>query len=285
MHAVDLHPQYRQALAACPLLTAQQEQVLAQRIEQGDAQAVTQFTTANLRLVVSIARRYTGRGLPLDDLVQEGNLGLLRAVQKFDWRLGHRFSTYATWSIRQTITEALADQSRPIRLPAHVQAEVRLLHQAEQTLIQQGGSAPTDAALAQVLGWAPNQVAALRRVQMKVASLDRLVGEDEETSVADLVADESTPAPEEQIYRTQLREVTAQVLALLTPNERAVVCHRFGLCRDEGTGEGTGEGVTLEQVGQVLGITRERVRQIEHTALLKLRHQRVRSQLRPYLHA
>ena len=267
---------YLEDIHDIPLLTAAQEVELAQRIEQGDDEARRRFTLSNLRLVVSMARRYTGRGLPLLDLIQEGNLGLMRAVQKFDWRRGFKFSTYATWWIRQAITRAIADKGRTIRLPAHVSEALTKLYAAQRRLTQELGREPSDEDLGRALGIAPARVQELRRAARRPGSLDRPVGEREEATIADQVGEQAQPGPEAVADERQLEQEARRALAeALTEREQLVLRLRFGL--------GTRHGYPLEQIGQRLGLTRERVRQIERGALDKLRAPHVQERLRPYL--
>jgi RNA polymerase primary sigma factor len=271
---------YLEDIRDLPLLTAAQEVELAQRIEQGDAAARRRFTLANLRLVVSIAKRYVGRGLALIDLIQEGNLGLMRAVQKFDWRRGYKFSTYATWWIRQAITRAIADKGRTIRLPVHVSEALTKLNAARRRLTQELGREPTDAEIGRELGIDPARVQELRRAARRPASLDQPLGEDEEATLTDLVVDRSDRGPEAAIEERSLEQEARRALAeALTEREQLVVRLRFGL----GDGSGDGHGYPLAKIGERLGLTRERVRQIEKEALGKLRAPHLRERLRPYL--
>jgi RNA polymerase primary sigma factor len=267
---------YLRDIRGIPLLTAAQEVELARKIEAGDEAAAQHLTTANLRLVVHTAKRYTGRGLPLSDLIQEGNLGLLRAVRKFDWRRGCRFSTYATWWIRQAIARAIADTGRTIRLPVPVLAALSRLNATQQRLTQELGREPTDAELGRALGVAPERVRELRHAARRPGSLDRPLNDDAEASVADLVVAAEQPAPETTVFEHLLQQDTRRVLAAaLTERERLVLRLRFGL--------GGGRTYALEEVGQQVGLTRERVRQIEVRALEKLRAPRLRQRLRHYL--
>ena len=268
----DLASQEGDALAAylgeirrTELLTAQQEIDLAQRVEAGDTQAAERFTLANLRLVVNVAKHYQGRGVPLLDLIQEGNLGLIRAVQKYDWRRGFRFSTYATWWIRQAIGRALAERGRTIRLPILIGQAVSKSHAAADRLTQELGRTPTSAELAQAIGTPEQSVDELLRMAALPVSLDTQLGDDETDSLADLLADEQAADPEQvgiaQAARDELDEVLKQTLSA---RERRVLQLRFGLA--------DGDPHPLEDVGGELGLTRERVRQIESEALRKLRH-------------
>jgi RNA polymerase primary sigma factor len=276
--APDADPvgQYLKDIHDIPLLSAAQEVELAQRIEAGDSEALQQFTLSNLRLVVNMAKRYTGRGLTLIDLIQEGNLGLMRAVQKFDWRRGFKFSTYATWWIRQAITRAIADKGRTIRLPVHVGEAIGKLHAAQQRLTQALGREPTDAEIGAALGVDAVRVQELRLSARVPSSLDRPLGEDEEITVGDLVADSDALEPGEQTHERLLKEETARTLTqTLTERERLVLQLRFGL--------GDGHVYPLEKIGQQLGLTRERVRQIEREALRKLRGPEAGQRLRAHL--
>ena len=274
--ARDAVRQYLRDIRGIPLLTAAQEVALAQRIEAGDNAALQQLTLANLRLVVSVAKRYPGRGLSLPDLIQEGNLGLMRATQKFDWRRGYRFSTYATWWIRQAVTRAIGDKGRTIRLPAHVGEAVTRLNAAQQRLAQIHGREPTDEELQRELGVDRGRLAETRQAARAPTSLDRAVGEDGGTDVADLIADPGIPEPDEGVHRRQLTVDAHRALeAALDEREAVVLRLRFGL--------GTGHIYTLEKIGERLGVTRERVRQIEREALAKLRAPHLRERLQPYL--
>ncbi len=268
--------QYLKDIHDIPLIKAEQEVDLAQRIEQGDSEALQQFTLANLRLVVNMAKRYAGRGLSLIDLIQEGNLGLMRAVQKFDWRRGFKFSTYATWWIRQAITRAIADKGRTIRLPVHVSEALTKLNATQQRLTQQLGREPTDDELAAELGTTPERVTETRLAARLPSSIDQPVGEDEETRVADLVMDQADPGPEAVTQERILKQEAERTINnALTPREKLVLQLRFGL--------GDGHVYPLERIGEQLGLTRERVRQIEAQALRKLREPQVREQLRSQL--
>jgi RNA polymerase primary sigma factor len=253
---------YLREISTVPLLTAKEEVALAQRAERGDADAKRRLTEANLRLVVSIARKYGGRGLPLLDLIQEGNRGLLRAVQKFDWRRGYRFSTYATWWIRQAMIRALADQSRAIRIPVSAGEAVSKLFRISHTLSQQLGRAPTHQEIAQAMGVSGARVRQLLELPKQVASLDTPVGEEEETYLGSLIANHAVPPPGDAIVSSVLRDQVKNLLTALTRRERKVVQLRFGL-----NGE---RPHTLAEVGRTFKVTRERIRQIEKEALRKL---------------
>jgi RNA polymerase primary sigma factor len=259
-----------------PLLTPEQEVALAQRIEQGDAAALQQFSLANLRLVVAIAKRYTGRGLPLPDLIQEGNLGLMRAAQKFDWRRGYKFSTYASWWIRQAISRAIADKGRTIRLPAHVTEALGKLNAAQRRLTQELGREPTDEELGRELGVDAARVVEMRLAARLPSSIDRPVGEDDETPVADLVPDTTAGEPDAGLMSHQLTiEARRAMAATLNEREALVLRLRFGLDGQE--------PCSLEEISQRLRLTRERIRQLEARALRKLREAEASSRLRPYL--
>ena len=269
---------YLRDIRDIPLLKAAQEVELAQRIEAGDQEALKQFTLANLRLVVNMAKRYTGRGLTLIDLIQEGNLGLMRAVQKFDWRRGFKFSTYATWWIRQAITRAIADKGRTIRLPVHVGEAIGKLHAAQQRLTQELGREPTDDEIGRELGVDGQRIKETRLAARMPSSIDQPIGDDEDTSVADFVMDQSDRGPEELTHERLLKQEALRALTeSLTEREKLVLQMRFGL--------GDGHVYPLEKIGERLGLTRERVRQIEAQALRKLREPEISRRLRSYLSA
>ena len=270
---VDAITAYLREIGRVPMLSHAQEIELAKRIESGDKEAVQQFVLANLRLVVSIAKRYVGRGLSLLDLIQEGNIGLMRAVQRYDWRRGHRFSTHATWWIRQAISRAVADKGRAIRLPVYVNTALNRVRRERQRLVQELGRDPTEQELADALGLDVERLHELEAAPGTPISLELPVGEDEEQELGDVLADETSTSPEEAATtRTMKQEVQEVLEDVLTPRERLVLQLRFGL--------GNGHTFPLEQVGRQLGITRERVRQIEAGALAKLRHPKVLERLR-----
>jgi len=267
---------YMRDISDVPLLTAAQEVGLAKSIEQGDAAALEKFIISNLRLVVSVAKRYTGRGLPLLDLIQDGNIGLMRAVQKYDWRKGFKFSTYATWWIRQAITRAISDKARTIRLPVHMGEAITRLNRVSQRLTQQLGREPTEEELAQALGVGIQKVRDVIKAAHVPSSLEAPIGEEEDSELADMVADEISQHPEDAVYEMMLKSETQDALgSLLTAREKLVLQLRFGF--------GNGRVYPLQKIGEVLGITRERVRQIEAKALEKLRHPSVAKSLKSYL--
>ncbi len=268
----DLVQTYLRDIGNVHLLTFSQEVELAKRVEAGDEAAVQQFVLANLRLVVSVAKKYLGRGLTLLDLVQEGNLGLIRAVHKYDYRKGFKFSTYAVWWIRQAITRAIADKSRIIRLPVHMGESLSRMNQMTQTLSQQLGREPTEEELAKALGRQVEDMRDALQATRTPVSLDAPVGEEDESQIGDFIVDESAKAPDERAYERILKEETQKILGeTLTERERTVLQLRFGL--------GDGHVYPLEKIGADLGITRERVRQIEAQALQKLRRPEVRKRL------
>ena len=258
-----------------PLLSMEREIDLARRTEQGDEQAKHELTRANLRLVVSIAKRYTGRGMSFPDLIQEGNIGLMRAVEKFDFRKGYKFSTYATWWIRQSITRAIADQGRTIRIPVHMVETINRLLRANARLIQELRREPTIEELARELEMPIERVEEIKRIAPEPLSLESPIGEEEESPLADFVEDHQSVTPSEAASHLILREKIEEVLDLLTQRERDVLIMRFGL--EDGCSR------TLEEVGRHFRVTRERIRQIEAKALRKLRSPNRSHKLRDYL--
>ena len=264
---------YLREIGRVPMITHDREIELAKRIEMGDREAMKQFILANLRLVVSIAKRYVGRGLTLLDLIQEGNIGLIRAVQRYDWRRGHRFSTHATWWIRQAISRAVADKGRTIRLPVYANTALNRIRRERQRLLQELGREPTEEELAAATGLDPIRMVELQAAPGAPVSLELPVGEDEEQELGDVLADTESASPEDLATTQTLKDEVQRVLeAVLTPRERLVLQLRFGL--------GNSQAHPLEQVGRELGITRERVRQIEAGALAKLRQPPVLERLR-----
>jgi RNA polymerase primary sigma factor len=259
---VDSLRLYLHAIGKVNLLTAEEEASLAKRIERGDIEAKRAMTEANLRLVVSIAKAYQSRGLSLLDLIQEGSLGLIRAVEKFDYRRGYKFSTYATWWIRQAISRALADKARTIRIPVHMVEKLNRVARAERELVQSLGRQPEPAELADELGWPTADVREAIRFAQTPVSLEKPIGDGEDSELADVVPDESVSSPFDTASETMRCADLGKALATLPPRDRDVIVLRFGL-------DGK-EPLTLEQAGQVLGITRERVRQIEGKTLRRL---------------
>jgi len=255
---------YLTEIGRVSLLTAQQEVDLAQRIEQGDMVAKNALIEANLRLVVSIAKKYVGRGMSLLDLIQEGNTGLIRAVEKFDWHRGYKFSTYATWWIRQAITRGLADQARTIRIPVHMVETSNKLARVSRLLLQELGREPSDEEVADEMGVTIAKVHEITRLPQDPLSLETPVGEEEDSRLGDFVEDRDAEAPAEVASKAMMRSEVDEVLETLTPRERRVLQLRFGLV--------DGQQRTLEEVGKRFSVTRERIRQIEARALRKLRH-------------
>ncbi len=266
---------YLKEIGRVDLLTADEEKELAQRMEAGDKDAKDHLAEANLRLVVSIAKRYTGRGLSFLDLIQEGNLGLLKAVEKFDWRKGFKFSTYATWWIRQSITRAIADQARTIRIPVHMVETINKTIRVQRQLVQELGREPEIEELAAETDMSPEKVRNIMRISQHPVSLEKPIGEEEDSHLGDFIPDEDMPSPEQQASFTLLKEQLNEVLGTLTKREDKVLRLRFGL--DDGRPR------TLEEVGKEFGVTRERIRQIEAKALRKLRHPSRSKKLKDYL--
>lgn len=292
---------YLREMARVPLLTNVEEVTLAKQIERGrEAEKLLQngdptaeeracleqvvqeglgardhLIRANTRLVVSIAKKYIGRNVPFLDLIQEGNLGLMKAVEKFEYQRGYRFSTYATWWIRQTITRAIADQGRTIRVPVHMSDRIRRLYRRAQEIEQERGTRPTPEELAEEMGLEPRKVQWMMRVSWQPLSLERPVGEDEDSELSNFIEDEQTPTPSDTAYTGMLRDRIEEVLATLNPREVRILRMRFGLHN--------GRSYTLEEVGQKFGLTRERIRQIEGQALRRLRHPSRSRDLKDYL--
>ncbi len=266
---------YLKEIGRVPLLSAEEEVRLAKRMEQGDEEAKKQLAEANLRLVVSIAKRYVGRGMLFLDLIQEGNLGLIKAVEKFDYGKGFKFSTYATWWIRQAITRAIADQARTIRIPVHMVETINKLIRVSRQLLQELGRDPTPEEIAAAMEIPVERVREIQKVAQEPVSLETPIGEEEDSHLGDFIEDEDAPAPAEAASYILLKEQLESVLDTLTPREEKVLRLRFGL--DDGRSR------TLEEVGQEFGVTRERIRQIEAKALRKLRHPSRSRKLKDYL--
>ncbi|HET9946506.1 MAG TPA: RNA polymerase sigma factor RpoD [Patescibacteria group bacterium] len=266
---------YLKEIGRIPLLTFEQEIDLAKKVENGSDAAKQQLITSNLRLVVSIAKKYVGRGLTLLDLIQEGNQGLIRAVEKYDWRRGYKFSTYATWWIRQSITRAIADQARTIRIPVHMVENINRFLRASRKLMQELGREPSPEEVAKVLGIEPEKALEIIKISQEPASLESPVGDEEDSRLGDFIHDTQTPTLFDAASRELLKEQVDQVLQSLSDRERRVLEERFGL-KD-------GRPKTLEEVGKMFAVTRERIRQIEAKALRKLRHPSRGNKLRDYL--
>ena len=255
---------YLKEIGQVKLLTAEEEVELAKRVAEGDQDAKNKLTEANLRLVVSIAKKYSGRGLHILDLIQEGNTGLIRAVDKFDWTKGNKFSTYATWWIRQAITRAIADQARTIRVPVHMVEVINKATRCNRKLVQELGREPTVEEIAAELGLPVEKIIEANRTAADTLSLDTPVGDEEDTSIGSFVEDERTPGPADATSNAMLSEALKEILDTLTEREADVLKMRFGMY--------DGRTHTLEEVGQIFGVTRERIRQIENKAIRKLRH-------------
>jgi len=266
---------YLKEIGKVPLLTAEEEISLAQRMEEGDELAKRRLAEANLRLVVSIAKRYVGRGMLFLDLIQEGNLGLIKAVEKFDYRKGYKFSTYATWWIRQAITRAIADQARTIRIPVHMVETINKLIRVSRQLLQELGRDPTPDELAVEMQMSVDKVREILKIGQEPVSLETPIGEEEDSHLGDFIPDDDIPAPAEAAAFTLLKEQLIEVLDTLTEREEKVLRLRFGL--DDGRAR------TLEEVGREFNVTRERIRQIEAKALRKLRHPSRSKKLKDYL--
>ena len=255
---------YLKEIGQVQLLSAEEEIELAQRVSEGDQAAKNKLTEANLRLVVSIAKKYSGRGLHILDLIQEGNTGLIRAVDKFDWTKGNKFSTYATWWIRQAITRAIADQARTIRVPVHMVEVINKATRCNRKLVQELGREPTVEEIAKELNLPVEKIIEANRTAADTLSLDTPVGDEEDTSIGSFVEDERTPGPADATSNALLAEALKEILDTLTEREADVLRMRFGMY--------DGRTHTLEEVGQIFGVTRERIRQIENKAIRKLRH-------------
>ena len=266
---------YLKEIGKVSLLTADEERELAIRMEQGDEEAKKKLCESNLRLVVSIAKRYLNRGLSFLDLIQEGNLGLIKAVDKFDYTKGFKFSTYATWWIRQAITRAIADQARTIRIPVHMVETINKVKKTNSQLLHKNGRDPTAEEIAEVLDMSVDKVREIMRVAQEPVSLETPIGEEEDSHLGDFIPDDDAPAPADAASATLLKEELAHVLKTLTPREERVLSMRFGLT--------DGHPHTLEEVGKEFNVTRERIRQIEAKALRKLRHPTRSKKLRDYV--
>ncbi len=266
---------YLKEIGRVPLLTSDEEVELAIRISQGDSAAKKRLSEANLRLVVSIAKRYLGRGMHFLDLIQEGNLGLIKAVEKFDYTKGFKFSTYATWWIRQAITRAIADQARTIRIPVHMVETINKVKKVSSQLLHQNGHEPSADEIAEELNMPVEKVREIMRVAQEPVSLETPIGEEEDSHLGDFIPDDDAPAPADAASHTMLREQLMEVLDTLTPREEKVLRLRFGL--------EDGRSRTLEEVGKEFNVTRERIRQIEAKALRKLRHPSRSKKLKDFL--
>ena len=266
---------YLKEIGKVPLLSAEEEIELAKRMENGDQEAKKRLAEANLRLVVSIAKRYVGRGMLFLDLIQEGNLGLIKAVEKFDYRKGYKFSTYATWWIRQAITRAIADQARTIRIPVHMVETINKLIRVSRQLLQELGREPTPEEIAEEMDMNVDRVREILKISQEPVSLETPIGEEEDSHLGDFIQDDNVPVPAEAASFTLLREQLVEVLGTLTEREQKVLRLRFGL--DDGRAR------TLEEVGKEFNVTRERIRQIEAKALRKLRHPSRSRKLKDYL--
>jgi RNA polymerase primary sigma factor len=266
---------YLKEIGKVPLLTAEEEIDLAKRMENGEEEAKQKLCEANLRLVVSIAKRYVGRGMLFLDLIQEGNLGLIKAVDKYDWRKGFKFSTYATWWIRQAITRSIADQARTIRIPVHMVETINKLIRVSRQLLQEYGREPTPEEIAMEMDITEDKVREILKIAQEPVSLETPIGEEEDSHLGDFIPDEDVPAPAEAAAFSMLKEQLVEVLDTLTEREQKVLKLRFGL--------EDGRARTLEEVGKTFDVTRERIRQIEAKALRKLRHPSRSKKLKDYL--
>lgn len=266
---------YLKEIGKVPLLSAEEEIELAKRMELGDQEAKKRLAEANLRLVVSIAKRYVGRGMLFLDLIQEGNLGLIKAVEKFDYRKGYKFSTYATWWIRQAITRAIADQARTIRIPVHMVETINKLIRVSRQLLQELGREPSPEEIAEEMNMPVDRVREILKISQEPVSLETPIGEEEDSHLGDFIQDDNVPVPADAAAFTLLKEQLVEVLGTLTEREQKVLRLRFGL--DDGRAR------TLEEVGKEFNVTRERIRQIEAKALRKLRHPSRSRKLKDYL--
>ena len=266
---------YLKEIGRIPLLTREQEIELAQKVDVGDLRAKAKLTSSNLRLVVSIAKRYIGRGMSFLDLIQEGNKGLIRAVEKYDWRKGYKFSTYATWWIRQAITRAIADQARTIRIPVHMVETINKLIRTQRRLMQELGREPTPDEIGDEMELSADKIREILKISQKTTSLETPIGDEEDSYLGDFIEDTSQISPYDATSKRFLKENIEEVLMALSPREAQVLRMRFGL-----SGE---RAMTLEEVGSRFGVTRERIRQIEAKALRKLKHPSRRKKLQDYL--
>ncbi|MDZ4229287.1 MAG: RNA polymerase sigma factor RpoD, partial [Patescibacteria group bacterium] len=267
---------YLKEIGRIKLLTREQEIDLAQGVDRGDRRSKEKLTTSNLRLVVSIAKKYIGRGMSFLDLIQEGNKGLIRAVEKYDWTKGFKFSTYATWWIRQAITRAIADQARTIRIPVHMVETINKLVRISRKLMQELGREPAPEEIAKEMEIHPEKVREILKISQKTTSLETPIGDDEDSYLGDFIPDETQPSPYDATSIKMLKENVEEVLDSLSEREAKVLKMRFGLDENK-------RPMTLEEVGREFGVTRERIRQIEAKALRKLKHPSQRKKLQDYL--
>ena len=274
-NAEDPVRMYLKEIGRIPLLSSEEEIELAKRMEEGDEEAKKKLSEANLRLTVSIAKRYSGRGMQFLDLIQEGNLGLIKAVEKFDYRKGYKFSTYATWWIRQSITRAIADQARTIRIPVHMVETMNRVNRTSRRLLQEYGREPTPEEIAEAMNLPVERVLEISKISQEPVSLETPIGEEEDSHLGDFIQDEHMPVPADEAAHTLLREQLEKVMDTLSEREQKVLALRFGL--------EDGKPHTLEEVGREFQVTRERIRQIEAKALRKLRHPTRSRKLRDFL--
>ena len=274
-NAEDPVRMYLKEIGRIPLLSSEEEIELAKRMEEGDEEAKKKLSEANLRLTVSIAKRYSGRGMQFLDLIQEGNLGLIKAVEKFDYRKGYKFSTYATWWIRQSITRAIADQARTIRIPVHMVETMNRVNRTSRSLLQEYGREPTPEEIAEAMNLPVERVLEISKISQEPVSLETPIGEEEDSHLGDFIQDEHIPVPADEAAHTLLREQLEKVMDTLSEREQKVLALRFGL--------EDGKPHTLEEVGREFQVTRERIRQIEAKALRKLRHPTRSRKLRDFL--
>lgn len=275
MNSDDPIKVYLHEIGKVPLLTREEEIELAKRIEEGDQSAKDKLAESNLRLVVSIAKKYIGRGISFLDLIQEGNMGLIRAVEKFEYRKGYKFSTYATWWIRQGVTRAIADQGRTIRVPVHMIENINKLNKVQRQLVLDLGREPTDEEVAEIMGIDEARVQEIKRVAQRPVSMETPIGEEDDSQLGDFIEDLHVETPDQATDNLILKEELTSVLESLTPREAEILRLRFGL--NDAT------PMTLEEVGQIFHVTRERIRQIEAKALRKLRHPKKTEKLKDFL--